>query len=293
MEHQTQQPQQNTQSQPPLSSPKKGIFNTKFKLFLIVALVAVVISVGGILLFVSWRLGTNPITYIQCSQLEQEIDTLINQANYCKMDSDCIVSPEVAHPGLCFNLVNKDADVSFIQQKKLQWQNLDCGKGRVYEACARVPQLVQCQENKCVGEYKDFIPDISDWQTYRNEEFGFEVRYPPDWTVNENGLVSLGKKSLDVAILVWDNGSKEYVEEQWQSVPCAPGGDSGCAPLENKEMKTIEVNGNTVYWKIDGYNQIHAYIPNEQKNKTVEIYTVNLRNRDIFDQILSTFRFVE
>ncbi len=31
---------------------------------------------------------------------------------------------------------------------------------------------------------KKIATDISDWQTYRNEEFGFEVKYPEDWERN-------------------------------------------------------------------------------------------------------------
>ena len=121
----------------PSSSGKKSILDQSTQTnrkFIAILVVFAILAVGSILLFVSWRIRSlginlNPIKYAQCSQLEQEIDTLIQQANYCEVDEDCVVNEEAAHLGLCFNLVNKDADVASTQAKRLQWQNLDCGKG--------------------------------------------------------------------------------------------------------------------------------------------------------------------
>ncbi len=136
-----------------MNQPKR--FKPEIKLFFIVALIAIVISVGGILLFafLNKSPGIAPIASAQCNQLEHEINALVIQANYCEMDEDCVVSSQAAYIGGCFNLVNKEADVTFIQEKKLQWENLDCGKGRLYETCDPPPQLVKCQENRCVGPY--------------------------------------------------------------------------------------------------------------------------------------------
>ena len=43
--------------------------------------------------------------------------------------------------------------------------------------------------------------DTSDWQTYRNKEYGFEFKYPLDWTVNNlsDGRITLrpSNKELD------------------------------------------------------------------------------------------------
>jgi|SRR3989338_4563687 len=53
------------------------------------------------------------------------------------------------------------------------------------------------------GEYEeltfpDNTLDTSDWQTYRNEEFGFEVRYPRGWDVLENTKQQMLKRDPSV-----------------------------------------------------------------------------------------------
>jgi len=60
-----------------------------------------------------------------------------------------------------------------------------------------VDHYVSCESGKCVlGEEKlqeADQPDTSNWQTYRNEEFGFEVKYPENLILNHYNEESLSK----------------------------------------------------------------------------------------------------
>ncbi|MBI2626625.1 MAG: hypothetical protein HYW77_00040 [Parcubacteria group bacterium] len=54
-------------------------------------------------------------------------------------------------------------------------------------------QIYICQTyfKKLVNKFSDFqsqveqISDTSGWKTYRNDQYGFEVKYPPEWSIEE------------------------------------------------------------------------------------------------------------
>ncbi|MEK7127810.1 MAG: hypothetical protein AAB838_03765 [Patescibacteria group bacterium] len=136
--------------------------------------------------------------------------------------------------------------------------------------------------------------EMGSGKTYKSKDGLYQISYPENWTVNDTNGVSIGGKNrIDIGILVHSDSSEEYVKSQWQSVLCGSGPDgNGCPPNPNKETKMSKVGGNIVYWKIDGNGQMRALIPNVVKNKTVEIYSVSLKDKNLFDQILGTFRFL-
>ena len=165
MEQQNQQPQQNTQSQPPLSSPKKGIFNTKLKLFFIVALVTIVISVGGILLLRGF--GQGPST-----PQPQTQDT---------------ISPQVRK--------------SFPTQGECE---AETGKKCAFIMCDYVPPGKTFEE-VCGKDFKKGWQatsepaqvDTSDWQTYRSDQF--ELKYPV--FLNEEFVVTINAPVEEYEVL--------------------------------------------------------------------------------------------
>lgn len=136
--------------------------------------------------------------------------------------------------------------------------------------------------------------DVSMWQTYRNEELGFEFKYP-DWKevfLNESGLrisntvYDVGLESLSMRVSL-HNSMDERIRELKQS-------------LGSKKYKVIadeilNINGTqSKRLKISsgdtGYRETYVFIP--FANGFVEFSTPRLISVSL-DQILSTFKFIE
>lgn len=62
------------------------------------------------------------------------------------------------------------------------------------EPMYEMPPSLKIQEHK---EALGFSPEaIAGWSAYRNEEHGFEMRYPPHWSVEERGAVMAGPNRI-------------------------------------------------------------------------------------------------
>ncbi len=73
-----------------------------------------------------------------------------------------------------------------------QYKYSNCPEGCIKKCVGSCPVCADCEgEGSCYCQ-EDCdelgIIDISDWQTYRNEEFGFEFKYPKDWFLDGNNL---------------------------------------------------------------------------------------------------------
>lgn len=161
---------------------------------------------------------------------------------------------------------------------------------------------------------------ISSWQTYKSEEYGFEIEYSKDWTFNAmkysepdegSPFVRFYPKSkiwidnivtaggiFPVMIYIHEGSSQEYLSK---------------IPQEKKEILINNIFAIEVINTVEGKTYQHLYVIDNPKNdnyivisnqisalttrlkklfKTTEIPEEKEFN-NIFNQMLSTFKFIE
>ncbi|MCK5122768.1 MAG: hypothetical protein KAQ87_01300 [Candidatus Pacebacteria bacterium] len=152
--------------------------------------------------------------------------------------------------------------------------------------------------------------DISDWKTYRNEEFGFEIKYPEDWDNKNSESVILFSENGPVGSRFGFRATEKDIYESpfWVNVYCIPDIEN----IGELEYFDFAHSGDKVYH--DGYDIIKIGHTQEEffriKNKTGSFVAyIKIRNRNYFqisyhdpgidnlrdetEQLLSTFKFTK
>ena len=147
--------------------------------------------------------------------------------------------------------------------------------------------------------------ETADWQIYRNEEYGFEMRYPGDW--REQQTTRINRLELITEFLP-EGGDPAYAFGDHLTVSIE----------ENKEKLTLEeliesfkknlnyIYGNEKYGKLDGHTSFEGKVINMGQSILYQVLVIKDNNifnisyeyfyeesLERFNQILSTFKFIE
>ncbi len=136
--------------------------------------------------------------------------------------------------------------------------------------------------------------DTTNWQTYTNQKYGFSLKYPPDWRYKEQEATSAAQE-------IWfGTGNEEnlvtlYVNKDKYLSMTKNGKLVTCQERGGEE---ITVGGNKA-WKesvAGGQNPAQDWVCFEKNNRAYEfqhVYSTLSDSKRIFDQILSTFKFLD
>lgn len=147
------------------------------------------------------------------------------------------------------------------------------------------------------------IDETANWKTYTNAQYGFEVKYPPQWSVNDRKTeFTISDGNLRFEIITSNAGRGTYFTETKKSSIDVSNvkGERTDFLTDNKEV-FISMISFPNYNK-DGWNygylelsasgspglEINAIVSEETGKQSVK---GKVENFEVLDQILSTFRF--
>lgn len=197
----------------------------------------------------------------------------------------------------------------------LIWQQREIRKE---QERVEIPEIKLPEKEVPRKEIKDETTDLSpeasateDWETYRNEEYGFEMKYPTTFYIKESTPKDIVFEEIKykgellhypwIAIKIFN--SKLSLKE-WLNKNSTPIESFLLEPEENyiyygvKDIKESQINNLSVlqFWSSSATEGIrHTLIKDSQNIIDINNITTPLGgiSDTIYNQIISTFRFVK
>ncbi|MDP3770216.1 MAG: hypothetical protein U1A25_02260 [Candidatus Sungbacteria bacterium] len=155
---------------------------------------------------------------------------------------------------------------------------------------ALCPSEALCEGGVCSEVFPSQFPsaDTSNWKTYRNEQYGFEMKYPPEWTHGYDNPAFPGKGNFTHIRLQTD-------PTRSISIQVTP----GKVTFGSKNYKILELNGVEVVKLLDsGAFRIFHRKPDfgiyiNDTSKVAEYGNYFPVDSDVIEEIVSTFKFIK
>jgi len=180
-----------------------------------------------------------------------------------------------------------------------------------YFTLVKKPPTIPSEEQKTyIPSEEEITPadETPDWQTYRNEEYGFEVKYPNTLSKGGEYAPCTGDEDFicnDVLYRIWRRNPKE---DEWEEFKVEIDKNryssftelwTEQSEIANRGCESIEKLSN--FEGIKKYNcvgqrarvQVAIILKNDLTFTMYYINGTEIDGKDRFNQILSTFKFIE
>ena len=254
-------------------------------------------------------------TYWQITEIDkstkQMVEIKVSDKKECKEENECILRDIVVNAPCSpcdissseYQCVSKEEARRIQEEQSEKYGTSPCSPCPPQEISDKRFKCI-CEENKCV-KVED---ETADWKTYRNEEYGFEIKYPHSWIVyvkykmihisnfsEEQITEMITKESLDenynlLIVHCYNQKIEDWLSQQKISA------DKLGMDCHNEEIKIGSYNG---------YKNICSYADEKELyNKVLwnDNVTCSFENSlppkclseecEIFNQMLSTFKFI-
>ena len=251
----------------------------------------------GVVIAIVLVVGVTSYFYISQRQVlnQQDIYSYIEDNNKtCTTDQDCVIATSGCGCGCPDYAVNKES--------KKEYESLYSSVCKNRGVACGIPCKIAragCQNNQCVildstVSSSVSVDETSDWKTYRDEGYGFEVRFPDSWIIEflEDSriflLTNTDGAEIEICLDCYDSGPDTW--GSFDNRPITIGNREGISvffrmpPTTRNLDVRIEAQLDTPPHLFSQFSRIIISF-----NPAKEVET----EYKIFESILSTFKFIE